>query len=164
MSSRNQRNFLQLSIATIFLFQFFLFFSPSTATSLLNSIRLNPDASPAVRYELKITAVHNEPLAKPIFISKDWNNLGIKEYGAAQLLIDELARALSSNDLDTAKEIYVELSTDHIDNLDVSNFEIQRIQSARVPVRTNAHHLENEVLEFWTSDLLETKRDQPKVK
>lgn len=157
MSSRNQKNFLQLSIATLFLFQFFLMFSPSAASGLLSNIRFESEAKTRIRYEVKITAVNDRVLDNPIWVSQSWNALGIQDYGAAQLLIDELARALDRNDLEKARTIYSELAENHFYDLESFTFEIQQVKITRKPVKSSANNLDKNILAFWSSDLLSTQ-------
>ena len=157
MSSRNKKNLLQLSVATLFLFQFFLMFSPSVASGFLNSIRFESSPNARVRYELKITAVDNQPLSQPLLVSQVWNDLGIEEYGKAQILIDDLARALSQNNFEKAREIHAELATDHFQDFDDFEFEVQRIKVIRAPIKTNAYHMNRQVEDYWSSDLLKAE-------
>ncbi len=129
-------------------------FTPSAASGLLGNIRFEPEAKTRIRYEIKITAVNDRVLDNPIWVSQSWNALGIQDYGAAQLLIDELARALDRNDLDKAQAIYSELADQHFYDLESFTFEIQQVKITRNPVKTSAHHLNKNVLAFWSSDLL----------
>lgn len=157
MSSRNKKHFLQLSIATLFLFQFFLMFSPSAASGLLNNVRFAADAKSKIRYEFVITSVDNKVLPDPILVSTSWNDLGIEDYASAQLLIDDLARALDRGDMAKAHAIYNTLADDHFDNLDGLQFEIQQLQITRAPVKLSSANLQKKVLANWSSDLLATQ-------
>ena len=108
MSSRKQRQLLQLSVATLFLFQFLFIFSPTTASNFLSSIRLESEPTIRVQYDIKITSVDGRLLSTPILFSDQWQSLDIQEYGQTQLLIDNLGRALNKNDIekaDSTKEI-----------------------------------------------------------
>ena len=155
MSSRNKKNLLQLSVATLFLFQFFVMFSPNVASGFLNSIRFETVPHTKIRYELKITAVKGRVLGEPIFISQSWNDLGIEEYGEAQILIDDLARSLSQGKIEKAQAIYVDLEKHHIHNIENFDFELQRVRVTKAPIKSNAYNSNNSVEEVWSSTLLE---------
>ncbi|MEM8862659.1 MAG: hypothetical protein AAGD96_30485 [Chloroflexota bacterium] len=154
MSSRNQRQFLQLSIATLILIQFF-YFLPILSNSMRSNMKVGSAASVSVRYELAITAVNDKPLSTPMKLSEDWRALGIEEYHQLQLLVDNLARALSDEDLTEAQAIYAEIEKEHIADLEKFSFEIQHIQTKRSASRASGS-LKSNIINLWSSDLLES--------
>ena len=154
MSSRNQKNLLQLSIATLFLFQFFLMFSPSTATGFLTNVRFEGESKTRIRYDMKITTVDGRPLQDPIFVSQTWNNLGIEEYAKAQILIDDLGRALQQENFEKARGIYLQLTEEHLDKYEEIEFEVQKIRVVKAPVKSNAYNLNRFVDDSWSSEFL----------
>ena len=156
MSSRNQKNFLQLSIATLFLFQFFLMFTPTMASTFLSNIRFENNTAPLIRYELKINAIDNKNLPEPILLSQSWFGLGIEDYGETQLLIDDLARALNQKNMVKAQSIYSELTENHIQNLESYQFEIQQIRIIKAPPKTVGASGNGNIINQWSSDELDT--------
>ncbi|MFK7804697.1 MAG: hypothetical protein AB8G95_23880 [Anaerolineae bacterium] len=152
MSSRNQRQLLQLSIATLFLFQVFYFFSPATASNFLNRFSFKSQSSASMRYELKVTSIDGNPLQNPILISDHWSTFGVDEQGSAQLLIDELARALSQNNLDKAQSVYTKLAEEHVLELDSYSFQVQQINLVKVPLKTGGFDSRRMLLNSWSSD------------
>ena len=129
-------------------------FSPSTASGLLSNFRFASDAKSKIRYEFVITSVDKQTLPYPIMVSTAWNDLGIEDYASAQLLIDDLARALDRGDMTKAQAIYDTLAADHIEDLDSLQFEIQQVKITRAPVKAHTVNLQKQVLANWSSDLL----------
>ena len=154
MSSRKQRQLLQLSIGTLLIFQFLFLFSPSASTNILSSIWFEPEPALRVHYDLKIMSVDGEQLSRPLHLSVHWENLGVEDYSAAQFLVDDLARALNRDNLDQAQSIYVELAENHLVKLDSYEFEIQKINSDLVPIQTGGVAREVEVIDTWSSNQL----------
>lgn len=154
MSSRKQRQLLQLSIATLLIFQFLFLFSSSASSTILNSIRFEPEPSIRVRYDLKIMSVDGRDLSTPLFLSDHWQHLGVEDYSAAQFLVDDLARAMNRNNFEKAEAIYAELAEDHLAQLDSYVFEVQRLNLERVPIQTGGVMVEAHVLDSWSSEQL----------
>lgn len=143
---------MQLSIATLILLQF-LYIFPLLSNGALNNIKFGSSPSTWVHYELAITAVNDKALNAPLVVSQDWRMLGVQEYDQLQLLIDNMARALSANDLDKAQEIYTEIENSHLNDLDNFSFEIQHIQVQRA-ARSHNDSVDSHIINLWTSDQL----------
>ena len=154
MSSRKKRQLLQLSIATLLIFQFLFMFSPSASSSILSSIRFEPEPAVRVKYDLKIISVDGRKLSKPLSLSDHWKNLGVEDYSAAQFLVDDLARALSRDNFEKVHAIYEELAEDHLVKLDSYEFEIQRISLERVQIQTGGVSVQSNVVDSWSSEQL----------
>ena len=131
----------------------FLYFLPLLSNGVLNNLKMGSTPSTMVHYELAITAVNDKPLSAPLVLSEDWRTLGVKEYDQLQLLVDNLARALNANDMTKAQEIYAEIESKHLRNIDKFSFEIQHIQIQR-NTRSRAGSLGPNIINFWTSDEL----------
>lgn len=154
MSSRNQRQLLQLSIATLLLFQVFVFFSPAKSRNFLSYLSFAQKPATQMRYELKIISINGSTLKSPLLLSDHWATFGVDEKGSAQLLIDELARALGQNDLDKAQSAYAKLEEEHIVKLDSFYFEVEQINITRVPRKSGGFDRQLLVLNSWSSDQL----------
>ena len=162
MSSRKQRQLLQLSIATLFLIHFLFLFSPTLASNLFNGFRIETEPKVRVRYDLKLTSIDGRILSTPLLFSEHWRNLGVEEYGVTQVLIDDLARALNKNNLEKAQEIYAELEENHFEKLGSFSFEVQHFNLVRVPIETGGVVTETNLLNSWSSDQLQiTSQSQP---
>ena len=130
-------------------------FSPSVASGFLNNIRFETTPTTKVRYELKITAIQGKQLSDPIFVSQSWNDLGIEEYGEAQILIDDLARSLGQGKIEKAQAIYNDLAKYHIYNIENFDFELQRVRVTKTPIKSSTYSNNTSVEEIWSSELLD---------